>query len=75
MLRSFAMSALQSKTGNIELTASYVSHYCTKRHCIYGADFLISEDGTYRAFLSSISLLMIFAIEPVVVLDIYETYV
>jgi len=73
MLRSFAMSALQSKTGNIEPDCVVCIPLLHKKgHCIYGADFLISEDGTYRAVFELDIIAYDFAIEPVVVLDIYE---
>ena len=73
MLRSFAMSALQSKTGNIEPDCVVCIPLMHKKgHCIYGGDFLISEDGTYRAVFELDILPYAFATEPVVVLDIYE---
>jgi glycosyltransferase involved in cell wall biosynthesis len=73
MLRSFAMSALQSKTGNIEPDCVVCIPLLHKKgHCIYGGDFHISEDGTYRAVFELDIIPYDFATEPIVVLDIYE---
>src|SRR5207244_1933483 len=43
-----------------------------KGHCIYGGDFLVSEDGTYRAIFELDIVPYDFATEPFVILDIYE---
>ena len=73
MLRSFAVSALQSNTGNIEPDCVVCIPLMHKKgHCIYGGDFLISDDGTYRAVFELDIIPYAFSAGPVVVLDIYE---
>ena len=73
MLRSFASSALQSNTGNIEPDCVMCIPLVHKKgHCIYGGDFFISEDGFYRAVFELDITPYDFATEPVVVLDVYE---
>jgi glycosyltransferase involved in cell wall biosynthesis len=67
------MHALQSKTGNIEPDCVVCIPLLHKKgHCLYGGDFLISEDGTYRAIFELDIIPYDFATEPIVVLDIYE---
>lgn len=73
ILRSFGISELQSITGNIEPDCVVCIPLLHKKgHCIYGADFLISEDGAYRAIFELDIVPYNFATEPLVVLDIYE---
>ena len=73
MLRSFAVSALQSNTGNIEpdlIECIPLLH--KKGHCVFGGDFLISEEGVYSAIFEIDICPYDFATDPLVVLDIYE---
>jgi glycosyltransferase involved in cell wall biosynthesis len=73
MLRSFAVSALHSNTGNIEPDCIRCIPLLHRRgHCIYGGDFLISEVGVYRAVFELDIVPFSFAQDPLVNLDIYE---
>jgi glycosyltransferase involved in cell wall biosynthesis len=75
VLRSFAVSNLQSNTGNIEPNCVVCIPILHKKgHCIYGGDFLISEEGTYRAIFELDIKPYNFATDPVVILDIYENF-
>jgi len=73
VLRSFAVSSLQSNTGNIEpdrIVCIPLLH--RKGHCLFGGQFLIAEDGTYRAVFELDISPYAFSVDPVVNLDIYE---
>jgi glycosyltransferase involved in cell wall biosynthesis len=75
VLRSFGVSDLHSNTGNIEPNCIVCIPLLHKKgHCIYGGDFLISEEGAYRAVFELDINPYSFADDPLVILDIYENF-
>jgi glycosyltransferase involved in cell wall biosynthesis len=73
VLRSFAVSSLQSNTGNIEPDRIVcIPRLHRKGHCLFGGQFLIGEEGTYRAVFELDVAPYAFSVDPVVILDIYE---
>lgn len=74
-LRSYAVRALQSKTGNIEADhVLCVPLVHKKGHCIFGGDHLISEEGIYLAVFEMEISTYDFASDPLVILDVYENF-
>jgi glycosyltransferase involved in cell wall biosynthesis len=66
-------SPLQSNTGNIEpdrVVCIPVVH--REGHCLFGGDFLVPENGRYKARFDIAIKAYSFAKDPLVVLDVYE---
>ena len=72
-LTSYLPYMLQSNTGNIEPDRVVCIPRVHKRgHCVFGADYLVLEDGHYSATFEMTIQLVSFARNPLLVLDVYE---
>jgi glycosyltransferase involved in cell wall biosynthesis len=72
-LTSYLPYMLQSNTGNIEPDRLVCIPLVHKRgHCVFGGDYLVLEDGRYRATFEMTIQPLSFAWDPVLVLDVYE---
>jgi glycosyltransferase involved in cell wall biosynthesis len=72
-LRFYPIREFQSNTGNIEADRIKCIPLVHKGgHCLFGGDYLILENGRYRATFEMTVDAYPFAYDPLVVLDIHE---
>jgi len=72
-LRSYPVREFQSNTGNLEPDRVVCIPLVHKKgHCLFGGDYLVRQDGRYRATFELSIDPYEFAEDPLVVLDIYE---
>jgi glycosyltransferase involved in cell wall biosynthesis len=72
-IRSYSIRALQSKTGTIEPDQIVcIPRVHKEGHCLFGGDYLVLEDGHYKATYEMAIDAYATAQDPLVVLDVYE---